>query len=171
MPYRIRALRPADLPRLVELNNASYPAVPIATAEELEALIDVCSLPIAVVDSESPDLVAGFLLAISPGAPYVSENYRWFEQRGTDSLYVDRIVVGEEYRSQGLGPLLYSAIFERARADGRVEVTCEVNVDPPNPRSLSFHSRLGFERVGLQATKGGTVSVALLAAPVSVLGG
>jgi hypothetical protein len=31
---------------------------------------------------------------------------------------------------------------------------------------LVFHARLGFERVGEQATKGGSVTVALLAAPI-----
>jgi predicted GNAT superfamily acetyltransferase len=43
-------------------------------------------------------------------------------------------------------------------------VTCEVNLDPPNPESLAFHARLGFARVGEQETKGGSVTVALLAA-------
>jgi predicted GNAT superfamily acetyltransferase len=45
-------------------------------------------------------------------------------------------------------------------------VTCEVNLDPPNPRSLAFHERLGFREVGRQATKGGAFTVVLLAAAV-----
>ena len=46
-------------------------------------------------------------------------------------------------------------------------MTCEVNIEPPNPASLAFHARMGFDRVGEQSTKGGEVVVALLAAPVS----
>jgi predicted GNAT superfamily acetyltransferase len=103
---------------------------------------------------------------VDPGADYASENYRYFEARDTDSLYIDRIVVGEEQRGSGLGRVLYGAVFERAREDGRTEVTCEVNIEPPNPESLAFHDRMGFKRVGTQSTKGGAIVVALLAAPV-----
>lgn len=52
-------------------------------------------------------------------------------------------------------------MFDAASKQGRDEV----NVDPPNPGSLRFHDRLGFTEVGRQATKGDTVTVALLAAP------
>ena len=45
-------------------------------------------------------------------------------------------------------------------------MTCEVNLEPPNPESLAFHDRLGFGRVGEQATKGGSVVVALLSRDV-----
>ena len=107
-----------------------------------------------------------FALLMTPGVDYDSENYRYFERRGTDFLYVDRIVVADSARNRGLGAELYRAVFDAARAEGRVEVTCEVNVDPPNPGSLRFHGRLGFTEVGRQVTKGGSVAVALLAASV-----
>jgi uncharacterized protein len=101
-----------------------------------------------------------------PGADYESENYAFFEARGVDHLYVDRIVVAASERGAGLGAVLYEAVFAAAAAEGRREVTCEVNLDPPNPGSLAFHERLGFRSVGTQATKGGTVTVSLLAAAV-----
>ena len=63
-------------------------------------------------------------------------------------------------------PCLYSAVFDAAQEEGRAEVTCEVNLQPPNPRSLSFHERLGFREVGRQSTKGGAFTVILMAAPV-----
>lgn len=164
MGYRVRAARGEDLPRLVDLNNAAYPAVPIVDSAELSALVRLCSLAAVVDDGGGPAL--GFLLALDPGADYASENYAWFQSRGSDSLYVDRIVIAEEARGNGLGPLLYDHVFDRARADGRAEVTCEVNLDPPNPRSLAFHTRIGFRQLGSQQTKGGAVTVALLAASV-----
>ncbi|MEF2976961.1 GNAT family N-acetyltransferase [Subtercola sp. YIM 133946] len=108
----------------------------------------------------------GFVLTLLPGAAYESENYRWFSARSNDFLYVDRIVVADGARDRGIGAMLYAAVFEAARAAGVAEVFCEVNLEPPNPGSLRFHHRLGFEEVGQQATKGGSVVVSLLAARV-----
>jgi predicted GNAT superfamily acetyltransferase len=70
-------------------------------------------------------------------------------------------------RGLGLGTALYEDLFAFARAEGRQTVTCEVNLDPPNPGSLRFHRRFGFEDVDTQATKGGQVVVQLLQAPLS----
>lgn len=120
---------------------------------------------LADAEPESATPIA-FLIGMFPGASYESENYRYFEAGGSDSLYVDRIVVAESVRGSGIGRLLYEAVFMLAREQSRSEITCEVNLDPPNPESLAFHARFGFTRVGEQSTKGGAVTVALLAAPV-----
>lgn len=164
MPPAIRDLLAADLARVAELNNAAVPAVPFTAADELAALVALSDHAFGVVDDETQQL-HGFLIGFDPGSDYASENYRFFEHRGADSLYVDRIVVDEARRGQRIGRLLYDYAFRLARAAGRSEVTCEVNVEPPNPRSLEFHSRIGFVEVGRQGTKGGSVQVALLAAP------
>ena len=118
-----------------------------------------------VGSSDAPLL--GFVLAMLPLRDYASENYRYFVNRGDSFLYVDRIVVDAEIRGVGLGRLLYGHAFGLARAAGLSEVTCEVNTMPPNPESMAFHARLGFAEVGRQATKNGTVEVALLAASVA----
>ncbi|MCU1584184.1 MAG: family N-acetyltransferase [Microbacteriaceae bacterium] len=162
MNTSLRPIAASDVPRIVELNNAAAPAVPITPAEQMTELIGQADLTFAVVDPA--DAVLGFLIGFRPGSSYSSENYRYFAERGTDFLYIDRIVVDPDRRGAGVGRTLYTEVFDLARAEGRTEVTCEVNTDPPNPESLAFHSRLGFERVGEQSTKGGTVTVALLAA-------
>ena len=164
MPLTIRDLIADDLARVAELNNAAVPAVPFTAADEVAALIALSDHAFGVVDDQTRQL-HGFLIGFDPGSTYASENYSFFEQRGSDSLYVDRIVVDEGRRNQRLGRLLYDHAFRLARAAGRSEVTCEVNVEPPNPRSLAFHTRLGFVEVARQGTKGGSVEVALLAAP------
>jgi hypothetical protein len=161
----IRDLNPTDLERLVELNTAAVPAVSESDAAGMQRLLALSALAPAIVDDT--DTVLAFALLMTPGADYESENYRFFEARGTDFLYVDRIVVAESARGRGLGAELYRAVFAAAREQGRAEVTCEVNLDPPNPGSLRFHGRLGFAEVGRQVTKGGSVTVALLAAPMS----
>ncbi|UCR89734.1 GNAT family N-acetyltransferase [Mycetocola spongiae] len=158
---------PAELYALLALNNAAVPAVNALTAPELATLIRGARVALAVVAEDSPDIILGFILAFAPGADYASENYLWFSGRGENFLYVDRIVVAEDARSLGLGPVLYRAVFAAAVAAGLAEITCEVNLEPPNPRSLAFHQRLGFHRVGTQSTKNNSVVVALLAADVA----
>jgi predicted GNAT superfamily acetyltransferase len=159
----LRPYSPADLEALVAVNDAAFPAVPVTPAEELAALIALSRVAL-VVDDGAP---AGFIIAIAPGQPYASENYTWFGARSSDFLYVDRIVLAAQLQGQGIGPRLYAAVEEAARADGAREITCEVNVRPANPGSLAFHARLGFREVGRQQTKGGAIEVALLARPVA----
>ena len=159
----LRPLVAADADALAPLNDAAAPAVPITAPADLARLLELAGLALGL---ERDGRLVGFVIAMHPGAAYASENYRWFEARGTGHVYVDRIVVAESERGRGLGPVLYDAVFGEARRLGHPEVTCEVNLDPPNPGSLAFHSRLGFAQIGTQATKGGSVVVALLAAPV-----
>jgi len=81
-------------------------------------------------------------------------------------FYIDRVVLSESLRGQGAGTALYEHVFDLARQAGRDGVTCEVNLQPPNPGSLRFHHRMGFVDVDTQATKGGAVVVQLLQAPL-----
>ena len=163
----LRAYLETDLDALVAINDEAYPAVPITPAAELAELVAMSSVVVVVEADGRP---AGFVLGMSPGLGYQSENYVFFSTRARELdrgfVYVDRIVLSPSLRSQGLGPQLYAAVFDEARRVGASEVLCEVNVEPPNPGSLAFHTRLGFVEVGRQQTKGGANTVALLAAPV-----
>lgn len=149
------------------VNDEAYPAVPVTPAAELAELAAMSSVAVVV---EADGMPAGFVFGMPPGLDYASENYRFFSERagqlGRSFVYVDRIVLAPALRNRGFGPLLYAAVFDEARRAGASEVLCEVNLDPPNPGSLAFHSRLGFVEVGRQQTKGGANTVALLAAPV-----
>ena len=158
----LRPLRDDDLEALVAINDGAYPAVPITPVEEFAALLRMGDVVLVVDDGEP----AGFLLTMSPGLDYASENYRWFSARSNDFLYIDRIVLAPRVQGLGLGRRLYEAAFDAARERGASELLAEVNLEPPNPGSLAFHARMGFERIGEQPTKDGSVVVALLAAPV-----
>jgi len=162
--YSLRPLSAGDAAELAPLNDAASPAVPVTSASDLARLVAIAELALGI---EREGALVGFVIAIAPGADYDSENYRFFESRAVDHLYVDRIVIAESERGAGLGVVLYDAVFNHARQRGRHEVTCEVNLDPPNPGSQVFHSRLGFVEVGTQHTKGGSVMVSLLAAPIA----
>jgi predicted GNAT superfamily acetyltransferase len=164
----LRPYRDSDLETLVDVNDGAYPAVPITPAAELAELIAMSTVRIVV---EADAVPVGFVLGMPPGLDYTSENYVFFSARaselGRDFVYVDRIVLAPSLQGRGLGPQLYAAVFDEARRVGAPEVLCEVNVEPPNPGSLAFHTRLGFVEVGRQETHGGENVVALLAAPVN----
>jgi predicted GNAT superfamily acetyltransferase len=162
----IRELASDDLSQLVELNNHNVPAVSPTDLDGMAALLAESDTTVAVVDEADPAVVLGFALLFRAGADYASENYRWFEARSSDFFYVDRIVVADDAQNVGVGRALYAAIFEAARDRGLAEVTCEVNVEPPNPGSMRFHGRLGFAEVGRQSTKNDSIVVAMLAAAV-----
>ena len=156
----LRPITEADLPALAALNDAAVPAVNRLGEDGLRLHVPRCEVAVCADTREA------FVLALAPGADYPSENYRWFSEHRPGSLYVDRIVVDPAAHGRGTGRALYDVVVARARQLGLREVTCEVNLEPPNPGSLAFHTRLGFTQVGEQVTKGGSVRVALLAMPV-----
>ena len=159
----IRPLVDSDIEAVTKLNNDAYPAVPVATVDEMSRFVDAFDwCMVAEQDSQ----VVGFVMAVEPGKDYDSENYRFFESRGLPHFYIDRVVLGEAARGKGLGKRLYGELFAEARKRGYQRITCEVNLKPENPVSLAFHSTMGFVGVGVQDTKGGDVTVQLLEAVV-----
>ncbi|WP_084076058.1 GNAT family N-acetyltransferase [Demequina sp. NBRC 110052] len=161
---RMRLMRDADLPSVTALNAGASPAVNLLTEDEVRELFGLSD--IALVATNRASEVIAFLVSLAPGQAYDSENYRWFEDRGVRHQYIDRIVVAPSAKGTGVGTALYESVFERARQRGASEITCEVNVEPPNPGSLTFHERLGFRQLAEQWTKDQTVRVALLSRPV-----
>lgn len=158
----VRACGPGDLllPDVARLNDSEVPRVSPLGVEGLREHLARCDLAVVAVDERAR--LAGFVLAVAPGSDYTSVNYRFFEDRGTSHLYVDRLVVAPTHRRAGVAGRLYDAVDARARAAGRSEVTCEVNLRPPNEPSMAFHLARGFVEVGRQDTTGGTITVALL---------
>ncbi len=101
----------------------------------------------------------GFLIAFDENAEYESANFRWFKSRFDRFVYVDRVVVAAHARGRGLARKFYAALFDRARAAGHIRVVCEINLDPPNPKSVAFHAALNFVEVGKTVLENGkTVS-------------
>jgi predicted GNAT superfamily acetyltransferase len=160
----LRPIVAADHPAIVACNDAEVPRVGHLDTDGLADLLRFVDVGLLV---EVDGVLAGFVLALPPGTAYGSVNYRAFEERGTDHLYVDRLVTAPAFRRRGLATRLSDAVEDQARATGRAEVTCEVNVRPPNPASLAFHRARGFREVGRQDTTGGALTVALLAKPLT----
>lgn len=160
---KIRDARAADFDAILALNEASVSLLsPLST----QRLADLHSKAALHRVAERNGEAIGFLLAFREGADYDSPNYRWFAERYPLFLYVDRVVVAGTARGQGVGTLLYRDMFEFAAASAVGLVTCEFDIDPPNPASERFHAGFGFREAGRQWVADGTKQVSLQVAPV-----
>lgn len=139
----IRPLLDAERGPFLALNNAAVPHVNELDPQALDALLGQAALALAAL---TDDRLSGGLLALGPGAVYSSVNYRWFSKRYDDFLYVDRVMVDESRRGEGIGARLYRALEDLA-PPGCPRILCEVNEHPPNPGSLAFHENRGFKRL------------------------
>jgi uncharacterized protein len=139
----LREITRADLPALLALNLASVTELSELDAGRLELIMSLSHRSLALESAGAP---VAFALAIAPGMPYDSSNYRWFAARFERFLYLDRIVVAAPLRRRGLGAQLYDAM-EGAAAPFR-RMVCDVNVIPPNEPSLAFHAARGYHEIG-----------------------
>jgi len=145
----IREARASDFQSIININ---------ASEEEKTSPIDLAR--ITQLDSWSTyhrvavkeDQVAGFLLVMSNASDYDGANFRWFVDRYSSFLYVDRIVIDPAYAGMGVGTALYVDLIEFAKGQGHVALCCEINVLPPNPISHAFHARFGFKEVSYGST-------------------
>ncbi len=149
---RLRDARPEDFDTLLALNAASVHFLSPLDAVKL-ARLHAGAAYHRVVDVAGT--AAAFLLAFREGADYDSPNYQWFTRRYPRFLYIDRIVVDDAFRRAGFGRRLYEDIIGFARVGDIAPLTCEFDIEPPNPASERFHARMGFREVGTQTLPGG----------------
>jgi len=161
----LRPATPGDYPALLALNLESERFLSPLSGAGLERLHAAAELNQVLEDAGE---VVAFVIALREGAVYASVNYRWFQERYTRFLYVDRVVVSVSRQGRGLGRKLYEAVFAHAAKTRVPFVTCEYDIDPPNPASERFHLGFGFAEVGRQFVAGGTKQVSLQAAAVEL---
>jgi hypothetical protein len=159
----IRDAHEADFERILALNAESVHFLSPLDATRLRHL-HAQSAYHRVVDDDGT--FGAFLLAFREGADYDSPNYRWFAREYPAFLYIDRIVVSANARGRGFGAQLYDDIVHFATASGVERLTCEFDIDPPNPASAKFHQRFGFREVGRQRVGGDKKEVSLQARSV-----
>jgi len=86
MPLEITPLTDAAL--TLALNNAAVPDAGELSHDKARWLTDHCMLPgLATMD----DQVAGMVVVLSDNCGYESDFYRWFTDRRTNFLYIDRM--------------------------------------------------------------------------------
>ena len=155
----IRPFRHSDMSWVMDLNAELEAELSPLTGERLLVLVDLAFLARVV----GPD--RALLIAFDQDADYDSPNLLWFKARYPRFVYVDRIAVAASARGAGLARTLYNDLFRAAREAGHGQIVCEVNIDPPNPASDSFHARPGFSEVG-RAELGNGKQVRYLRAPI-----
>jgi hypothetical protein len=141
---KLRRIEPADHADVLALNEANV--VKLAPMDEARLhQLDGWADRFDVIDVDGE--FGGFVVTFAPGSAYDSENYRWFAERhGSSFYYLDRIVLADNHRRQGLGTFVYDEVEHVARRYGRLAL--EVNLVPRNDGSLAFHDRRGYVEVG-----------------------
>lgn len=137
----LKALR-EHWPAVLALNNAHAVETSLLDADRLAHMIGAASHAALV----PPD--AAFMIAFRAGDDYAGLHLRWFAERYTGFLYVDRVVVAAAARRRGLAGSLYRDAYRAAHRLGCRHIACEVNAEPPNPASDAFHASQGFQAVG-----------------------
>ena len=143
----IREITHSDFDSIVHLNQNALEGVGPLDTESLSLLVKMADQAL-VVDHGNGD-IAGFVITLPPGAEYDSSRYRWFEDTLVDDyVYLDRIVVSQDHRREGIASKLYEEI------EGHQPVALEVY--ETNDVSLAFHESRGFEEVGALTHDGKT---------------
>ena len=139
------ALSTLDIDAMWTINEQGLPGTGKVTKEEIAKLLEFSSFSVGAYDEGE---LLGFVICLPPKTGYGSLNYAWFNEHYDSFVYVDRIAVSEEYRNKGVGSALYTHVVTYSKRHG-VPVAAEVNREPPNPGSMRFHYRFGFEEVGV----------------------
>ncbi len=157
--WRIRPRTPADDDRIRAINADNVPEVgPLDEGRLALFAEDAEHFDVVELDGE----VVGIFVGLGEGVAYASPNYRWFAGRHARFAYVDRIALAPEARGIGAADAIYERFEAWAGETGRPVVCAEVNVVPPNPRSLRFHARRGFVAVDEVAPYGTDERVAMV---------
>lgn len=159
MGLEIKAAGPGDFREMLSLNEACVPHVNSIGEPEIAFFNEYAHQFRKVVEDGA---LAGFVIALTPGAAYESSNYQWFSRELDNFLYIDRIMVHPDFRRRGVASLLYQYLEQVALSEKLHCLCCEVNLIPANPDSLALHLGLGFVQRATQKTEGGTKKVSLL---------
>ena len=158
MGYHISKTNTIDLPHIHNLNQGALPTVSSITIYDMSQFLEMADY-FRVIKVKNN--IVGFLIALTPGKDYHSPNYKWFEKKYSQFMYVDRIVIDPSFQTRGLGRAFYDDLKIFSQRYTPI-ITCEVNLKPKNEGSLLFHKKYGFEQMGTQETEGGKKKVSLM---------
>src|SRR5690349_10206291 len=117
---------------LVEINNAAVPDLNQINTAKAQWLISHSVTPgLALLDGRP----AGVIIVLSDQCGFDSDYYRWFTERYSNFLYIDRITVAPWARGHGVATRLYQEVDRIAQEQG-LAVVADVYSKPPNIPSL-----------------------------------
>lgn len=152
-----RELSEIDVHSMWSINEQGLPGTGQVSQQEVADLLNLSSFAIGVFREEE---LLGFVICLSPGTDYKSLNYAWFNNKYNNFIYVDRIAVSLDQRDEGIGSKLYEEVIAYSQ-ENAIPIAAEVNLNPPNPGSMRFHNRFGFEEVGIFHHKEKSVTMLL----------
>ena len=152
-----RALTQNDVESIWLINEQGLPGTGQVSKQEVSDLLKLSTLSLGAFKNEK---LLGFVLCLSPKTTYSSLNYAWFNKKYEDFIYVDRIAVSPVQRDEGIGSKLYEEVIFYSQ-ENNTPIAAEVNLNPPNPGSMRFHKRFGFEEVGILHHKEKSVTMLL----------
>jgi phosphinothricin acetyltransferase len=142
-PALIRAARPADVPRMVEIYRpqvlsgvATFELEPPDAGEMARRLADVVSLGMPFLAAECDGVVAGYAYANTYRA---RPAYRYTVE---DSIYVD-----DAYARRGVGRSLLQALISECAMRGFRQMIAVIG-DSANAGSIELHRVCGFAVIG-----------------------
>ena len=145
--YHIVKAESSDKDFVINLNMENMPAVGGLDEDSFDRFIKYSDyFKVIRIDKE----LVGFMIALLPGRPYSSVNYKWFERKYSSFVYIDRIVISFDYQNKGLGSLFYDDLQNDFKNNDFL--ACEVNLIPRNDISMKFHKKYGFNEAGQQYT-------------------
>ncbi|MDA1237908.1 MAG: GNAT family N-acetyltransferase [Proteobacteria bacterium] len=116
----------------------------LSSESDLSKLIELSDICMYLL---SDDEVVGFMMCFREKSEHRSVNYKFFNDRESRFIYVDRIAIKEDHSRKGLGSNLYKELYELSSLK-QLPICCEVYTVPLNQISLNFHYKNGFKSVG-----------------------
>jgi predicted GNAT superfamily acetyltransferase len=155
----VRAISAADCEQVLRINAQCLPGVAPLDRAECGRLVAMPNEHLAI-DGPGGRLL-GYLLAFRSDSPYDGEEFLNFVELASEPfMYIDQIAVEAGFRRRSVASVLYSALERRARSWRGASLCCEIDLSPPNPISLAFHSNKGFVQTGsLNTMDGRTVAL------------
>jgi predicted GNAT superfamily acetyltransferase len=142
MKARLRPVTEADHAAVLALNEENVELLAPLGEPRLRQLLGWADSG-SVIDVDGA--FAGFVLTFASDSSYDGENFGWFAERYPDFSYLDRVVLHEDFRRQGLATQVYDQLEGSC---GRPVFALEVNLEPANEPSLAFHRARGYVEVG-----------------------
>jgi predicted GNAT superfamily acetyltransferase len=140
----------ADLAAVLALNATAEGLVEPLGADRLDWLRLIAAHAVVVDLDGRP---AGFVLTFTPGSAYDGLEFEWFTQTYADRfLFVERIVVAEGHRREGIASAVYRAVERAAKPFDRVVARVH------SEAGLAFHAARGYVEVGKQRLPTGTTA-------------
>ena len=125
--FKLRDAKHSDIDKIVSINESAIPAVNYISYNDLEWVLHR-KLYFKIAEN-SLGTISGFLLVLPSGLEYKSLNYKWFSSKYDKFAYIDRIVIIDEFKENGIGKSLYLDL-EKNISEYKL-IACEFNIEPP----------------------------------------